>query len=325
MPLSARRTRYNITLMHRRSFITAAGALALTDCGEAPKPSALPIAAVPPPTAIIDSHHHFWMYTMKDYGWISDKMPALQRDFLPVHLAETLKESGVIGAVSVQARQNLEETRFLLKHAADNEFLRGVVGWVPLVEPDVSRKIESFAGQSKLKGMRHVLHDESDHNYILRPDFNRGIKELKPFKLRYDILIFEKHLPQTIKFVDQHPDQTFILDHIAKPKIKAQQIEPWKANLIELAKRPNVYCKLSGMVTEADWEKWTPADLAPYIDTVLAAFGPKRIMYGSDWPVCLLASPYKRWFNTVTAAISKLSEAERSRILGGTAIEAYNL
>ena len=309
--------------MDRRSFVTAASALALTNCGEMPK-TTVPAPAAPPP-AIIDSHHHFWMYTKKDYGWISDKMPAIQRDFLPVHLAETLKEAGVNGAISVQARQTLEETRFLLKHAADNEFLRGVVGWVPLVDAGVGKAIAGFAAQSKLKGMRHVLHDERDDHYILRADFNQGIKQLKSFNLRYDILIFEKHLPQTIQFVDQHPGQIFILDHIAKPKIKAHRMEPWKTNLSELAKRPNVYCKLSGMVTEADWEKWTPEDLAPYIDTVLAAFGPKRLMYGSDWPVCLLASPYKRWFDTVTAAISKLSQPERSRILGGTAIEAYGL
>lgn len=310
--------------MDRRSLLTAAGSLALAGCGEAPKPAA-PATKLPPPTAIIDSHHHFWMYSKKEYGWISDRMTALQRDYLPFHLAETLKEAGVNGAVSVQARQTVEETRFLLKHAADHEFLRGVVGWVPLIEPGVAKALEEFAGQSKLKGMRHVLHDEKDDNYMLREDFNRGIKALLPFKLRYDILIFEKHLPQTIRFVDQHPNQTFILDHIAKPKIKAHLLEPWKANLIELAKRPNVYCKLSGMVTEADHQKWTPADLQPYIDTVLAAFGPKRLMYGSDWPVCLLASPYKRWFDTVTAAVSKLSEAERTRILGGTAIEAYGL
>ncbi|MBY0502944.1 MAG: amidohydrolase family protein [Bryobacteraceae bacterium] len=308
--------------MDRRSFVTATGALAFTNCAEAPKP---PTAATPPPTAIIDSHHHFWMYSAKEYGWISDKMPAIQRDFLPVHLAQTLQESGVNGAISVQARQTLAETRFLLKHANENEFLRGVVGWVPLIDANVGKSLAEFAGDRKLKGVRHVLHDEKDDTYMLRPDFNRGIQQLKDWKLRYDILIFEKHLPQTLRFVDQHPDQIFIVDHIAKPKIKTHEMEPWKKYLLELAKRPRVYCKLSGMVTEADWEKWTPADLQPYIDTVLAAFGPRRIMYGSDWPVCLLASPYKKWFDTVTAAIARLSETERARILGGTAIEAYNL
>ena len=265
------------------------------------------------------------MYSKKDYGWIGDNMTALQRDFLPVHLAATLKEAGVNGAVSVQARQTLEETRFLLKHANENEFLRGVVGWVPLIDARVSKNLEALVSEAKLKGVRHVLHDEKDDNYMLRPDFNRGIALLKPFKLRYDILIFERHLPQTIKFVDQHPGQAFILDHIAKPKIKAHEMEPWKKNLTELAKRPNVSCKLSGMVTEADHQNWTPADLAPYIDTVLAAFGPRRLMYGSDWPVCLLASPYQRWFQTVKSAISQLSADEQARILGGTAIEAYGL
>jgi len=200
------------------------------------------------------------------------------------------------------------------------------VGWVPLVEGEgVRRHLKRFAGNPKLRGVRHVIQDEADPRYILRTDFNQGIRALLEFKLRYDILIFERHLPAAIEFVDRHPSQVFILDHIAKPRIKERILKPWDANMREVAKRQNVYCKLSGMVTEADAKTWTPASLQPYIDVVLSAFGPKRIMYGSDWPVMLLAGDYVRWYNVVTHAVSKLSKTEQERIMGGTAAEAYGL
>ena len=173
--------------------------------------------------------------------------------------------------------------------------------------------------------MRHVLQGEKDERYMLREDFNNGIRALHHYGLVYDILIFERHLPQTIEFVDRHPGQVFVLDHIAKPKIKEHEISPWRENIRELAKRPKVYCKISGMVTEADWKNWTEADLKPYIDTVVEAFTPRRLMFGSDWPVCLVAAKYAKWHEFVSQSIAKLSEAERDRILGGTAIEAYSL
>lgn len=275
---------------------------------------------------MIDAHHHLWKYSAAEYGWISPEMPALRRDFLPADLEAVMHHFGIDGTVAVQARQSIEETDWLLDLAARHSLIRGVVGWVPLVEgANVRRRLEKYAGNRKLRGVRHVIQDEPDPRYILRDDFNAGVAVLPEFNLRYDILIFERHLPAAIQFVDRHPKQIFILDHVAKPQIKDRVLSPWDRNMRELAKRPNVYCKLSGMVTEADHKRWKPSDLRPYIDVALSAFGPKRLMYGSDWPVVLLAAEYVRWHDVVRQSIEKLSAAEQERILGGTAIEAYGL
>jgi L-fuconolactonase len=273
----------------------------------------------------IDAHHHFWTYDRVEYGWIDDAMQVIRRDFLPEHLAAEIAAAGVEGVVSVQARQNLVETRWLLDFAAQHDFIKGVVGWVELVSPRVGDELERLAANPKLKSVRHVVQGEPDDNFILRDDFNRGIRELKRFQLAYDILIFERHLPQTIRFVDAHPDQVFVLDHMAKPRIKDDVFEPWNRNLRELARRPNVYCKASGMVTEADYGAWTEAQLRRYFDAALEAFGPKRLMFGSDWPVGLVACGYARWHQLVSGWIGQLSAAEQERILGGTAVEAYQL
>jgi len=275
---------------------------------------------------MIDAHHHLWKYSAAEYGWITPEMRALQRDFLPDDLEKLMHHFGIDGTVAVQARQTLEETRWLLELAHQHELIRGVVGWAPLTQGTaVKAQLERFAADRELRGIRHVIQDESDERYILRPDFNEGVRALRGFGLRFDILIFEKHLPAAIEFVDRHPNQVFILDHIAKPRIKDKILAPWDRNLRELAKRQNVYCKLSGMVTEADHHRWSPETLQPYIDIVLEVFGPKRIMYGSDWPVLLLAAEYGQWYGVVTNAIAKLSNAEQERIMGGTAIEAYGL
>jgi L-fuconolactonase len=275
---------------------------------------------------MIDAHHHLWKYSPAEYGWITPQMKAIRRDFLPENLEELMHFFGIEGTVAVQARQTLEETSWLLGLADKHPLIRGVVGWVPLTDgAKVRTHLERFAANRNLRGVRHVIHDEPDPRYILRDDFNAGVSALREFKLRYDILIFERHLPAAIQFVDRHPNQTFILDHIAKPRIKDKILSPWDRNMRELAKRQNVWCKLSGMVTEADIERWTPAALQPYIDVVLEAFGPLRLMYGSDWPVMLLAGDYVRWFSTVRQAIDKLSKAEQDRILGGTAAEAYGI
>ncbi|MBY0373203.1 MAG: amidohydrolase family protein [Bryobacteraceae bacterium] len=278
--------------------------------------------AIPPK---IDSHHHFWIYSPKEYGWMSDSMKSIRRNFLPADLQSAIAPTGINGVVSVQARQTLEETKFLLDHAAKHSFIKGVVGWVPLIDPQVGDLLANYMAQPKLRGVRHVLHDEADDRYMLRPDFQRGIESLHYFGLTYDLLIFEKHLPYAIELVDQHPQITFIVDHIAKPKIKERLLDPWRANIRELSKRPNVYCKVSGMVTEADWTKWTEADLTPYFDTVLEAFTPRRLMFGSDWPVCLVAAPYARWHVVAAKWIAKLSAAEQARIWGETAVAAYSL
>jgi L-fucono-1,5-lactonase len=277
------------------------------------------------PYAKIDAHHHLWKYSAPQYPWISENMSLLRRDFLIQDLMDVLEESDIEGVVTVQARQSLAETQWLLELARDHDFIRGVVGWVALSDPKVDRDLERFSMHAKLKSVRHVLHDELDDLYILREDFNRGTKLLKDFGLRYDLLIFERHLPQTIQFVDRHPNQIFILDHVAKPRVSEGLISPWRENLTELARRENVFCKLSGLVTEASWQSWTEADLDPYLQIALTAFGPERVMFGSDWPVILLGSSYARWADIVQRYISHLSEYEQERIWGKTATEVYRL
>jgi L-fuconolactonase len=273
----------------------------------------------------IDAHHHLWEYNDRDYVWMTGEMTALRRNFLVPELKQVIRESGVEGTVAVQARQMTEETEWLLDLAGRNAFIHGVVGWVPLVDPDVSKYLERFAQNPKLKAVRHVLHDEPDDSYMLRADFNRGISLLRSFGLAYDILIFERHLPQTLAFVDRHPGQMFVVDHIAKPRIKARLLSPWRERMQELARRENVFCKVSGMATEADWKAWTADDLRPYFDAVLSAFGPKRLMFGSDWPVLTLAGGYKTWMDTFRSFIAELSADEQESMRRGSAIAAYRL
>jgi L-fuconolactonase len=273
----------------------------------------------------IDAHHHLWQYSPGQYAWITDDMQAIRRDFLVPELQGVMREGRIDGVVTVQARQGLAETDWLLELASPHDFMRAVVGWVPLTDPAVGSILERYAAHPKLKAIRHSVQDEPDDSFILRKDFNDGVSLLQRFGLRYDILIFERHLPQTIEFVDRHPNQVFILDHIAKPRIRNRELSPWEERINDLAKRENVYCKLSGLVTEADWSRWTEADLKPYIDTVLDSFGPKRLMFGSDWPVALLASAYRQWVGVVERAISTLSPSEQHFILGDTAKVAYAL
>ncbi len=252
-------------------------------------------------------------------------MAVLRRDFLPEDLQQEMRGAGIQGALAVQARQTVEETRWLLELANQHEFIKGVVGWLPLSANNIQPELERWSAQPKLKAVRHVLQDEPDDAYMLGTEFNCGIQLLQKFNLVYDILIFEKHLPQTIRFVDQHPNQLFVLDHIAKPRIKDRVIEPWDRLITELAKRPNVFCKLSGVITEADHRRWTPADIQPYLETVLNAFSPARLMFGSDWPVCLLAVSYAQWVRTIHDFVAPLSVAEQDQILGNTAAKVYQL
>jgi L-fuconolactonase len=274
---------------------------------------------------VIDSHHHFWKYSREEYPWIGEGLNVLRRDFLPADLKKEIDAVKVDGVVSVQARQSLEETRWLLELADGNDFIRGVVGWAPLISDGVEKDLEKFAGQTKLKGVRHVLQDEKDDRYAVREDFQRGIGALKKFGLVYDILIYEKQLPAAIELVDKFPNQIFVLDHVAKPRIRQKSMSPWRERMKDLEKRNNVYCKLSGMATEADHGGWEAADLRPYVEVAMEAFGPKRLMFGSDWPVCLLAVTYQKWIATVRDFIAKLSDAEKDRVMGATAIEAYKL
>jgi L-fuconolactonase len=275
---------------------------------------------------IIDSHHHFWQYSESAYGWISAEMPALRRNFLPPDLAETIRLPGVEAVISVQARQCIAETIWLLDLARQNDFVAGVVGWAPLADPNLRESLDPLQGIPKFRALRHVLQGEPDDDYMLRKDFNQGVSLLHDYGLAYDILIFQKHLPQTLTFVDQHPNQIFVLDHVAKPVIETSTPPAeWEKPIRDLARRENVYCKVSGMVTEVRPEHWDAKLLRPYFNVVLEAFGPQRLMFGSDWPVCLLRASYALWFDTVQGAIADLSDHEKAAIMGGTAAKAYGL
>jgi L-fuconolactonase len=275
--------------------------------------------------ARIDAHHHLWRYLPPGPAWMADGMEGLRRDFLIEDLRAVTAEAGVTGTIVVETERTVQETGWLSQVAASDDLIRGVVGWAPLTSPAVVAELERIASLPKMKAIRHPIHDESDDQFVLRDDFNRGVAALKQFDLRYDILIFERHLPQTIEFVDRHPDQVFILDHVAKPLIRDRVFSPWRENIRELARRSNVYCKVSGMVTEADWHTWSDNVVSPYIEAVVEVFTPNRLMFGSDWPVMTLASSYRRWMATIQSAIAQLSVTERERILGGTAVEAYGL
>jgi len=272
----------------------------------------------------IDAHHHLWRYTPEEYGWIDNSMAALRRDFLPADLEQVLAAAHIDGAITVQARQTLKETRWLLDLARTCPAIRGVVGWLPLSDVHIEALLDAFIDDPKLKGLRHVVQAEPA-GFLDAEAFNRGISLLAPRDLAYDILIFERQLEETIRFVDRHPNQPFVLDHIAKPPIAAAELEPWRTNLLNLAKRENVVCKISGLVTEADWVTWTPDSLRPYLDTVLEAFGPSRLMAGSDWPVCLVASSYTGWWQLLQTHFATLSDEEQAAIFGATAARIYNL
>ncbi len=273
----------------------------------------------------IDAHQHFWQYNQEEYGWISYDMNCLKRDFLPDDLSKILQKNDVEGSIAVQARQTLAETQWLVELADSNDMIKGVVGWVDLCSRDLERQLEWFSQHPKLKGVRHVLHDEPDDRFMLRRDFLKGIGMLKNYGLKYDILIFEKHLPHTIEMVKKFPDQSFVVDHIGKPRIKDQVFSPWRENVQILSGLPNIYCKLSGMITEADWNNWTYDDIIPYMDICLDAFGPDRLMIGSDWPVCTAAGEYSDVIAIVRRFISDLSDQEQDQILGTTCSSFYNI
>ncbi len=272
----------------------------------------------------IDSHQHFWNYDPAEYPWIRPDWP-IRRTFLPTDLEPLLRASGFDGCVAVQARQTLEETAWLLELAARHLIIAGVVGWVDLRAAGVRTQLAKFAGNKKLVAVRHVVQDEPDDNFMLGPDFLRGIASLREFDLAYDILIFPKQLPAAIELARRYPDQRFVLDHIAKPLIKDRMLEPWAKQIQDLARLPNVFCKLSGMATEAAWRAWSEKDFQPYLDTVWAAFGPDRLMIGSDWPVCLLSGDYAPTMGIVQNYLQQFSSADREKVLGANAIRFYRL
>ena len=270
----------------------------------------------------LDSHQHFWRYSPTEHTWMTDQMQALKQDFLPQDLKPLLDAIRFNGCIAVQARQNLEETRWLLELAEQYSFIKGVVGWVDLRSDRLSEQLQRFAQHPKLVGVRHVVHDEPDDNFMLRPDFRRGIAQLLDFNLTYDLLLFPKHLPVAAQLVEEFPQQPFVLDHIAKPKIAERLLSPWKEHLHQLATFPNVFCKLSGMVTETNWKQWQPADFHPYLDAVFEAFGPARLMIGSDWPVCTLSAEYAPMMKIVMDHLPKESQ---NAILGDNCARFYQI
>ncbi len=274
---------------------------------------------------MIDAHHHLWKYNTRDYGWMDDSMSILKQDYLPGDLEAELKPAGTEGTVVVQARQSLEETRWLLELADQYSFILGVVGWIDLCSPGLKSQLEEFAAKPKLVGVRHVIHDEADDDFMLRPEFIKGMAQLEAYDLSYDLLLFPRHLQRALKLVKTFPGQRFVLDHLGKPLIKEGIMEPWRSDIARLAAHPNVWCKLSGMVTEADHKQWKYEDLLPYMKVVLESFGPDWIMLGSDWPVCRLAAEYSEVIKIVQRFIESLNIIDQEKILYRNAVDCYQL
>ena len=273
----------------------------------------------------IDSHQHFWTYHPAEYGWIDESMNILRRDYLPIDLTGVLSTEGFDGSIVVQARQTIEETQWLLQLADENPKILGVVGWVDLCASDINDQLADLTQNKKLVGVRHVIHDETDDRFMLREDFRNGISALRKYNLTYDLLIFPKHLNYASSLVAEFPDQPFVIDHISKPFIREGILEPWRTDLKLLAQYPNVYCKLSGMVTEADINTWNQQTFESYLDVVFEAFGPDKLMVGSDWPVCLLGGSYSDVIGIVKNYIEQLDTKTQEKILGENCLRFYNL
>jgi L-fuconolactonase len=273
----------------------------------------------------IDSHQHFWRYNAAEYGWIDDSMSALRRDFLPADLRREMERARIDACIAVQARQSLEETRWLLELADEHSFIAGVVGWIDLQADDVVAQLEPFAGHPKLVGVRHIVQGEPDDRFMLRSAFCRGMSHLDDLNLTYDILIYPRHLPVAAELASRFRRQRFVLDHLAKPDVRSGEIVQWERGLQRLAEFPNVFCKLSGLVTEADWSRWTADQLRPYLDVAFDAFGAYRLLVGSDWPVCTVAADYERTLAVIDQYLVNRPEAEREAVMGGNAERFWNL
>jgi L-fuconolactonase len=272
----------------------------------------------------IDAHQHFWHYDPVRDSWITDEMSVLKRDFLPDDLKPLLDAQGVEGTVVVQADQSEDETHFLLRLADSHPFIQGVVGWVDLLAPALEERLEHFSQFGRLCGVRHIAQAEAD-DYLAREDVARGIGLLSDFGLTYDILVYPQQLPAALSLVEKLPDSPFVVDHLAKPLIRPGETEPWASHMKELAQNPNVWCKVSGLVTEADWRQWRQEDMRPYLDVVFEAFGLDRLMFGSDWPVCLLAASYQEVWDLISGYASQLPAPERDGLFGGNAANFYGL
>ncbi len=273
---------------------------------------------------IIDTHQHFWKYDPERDSWIDDSMSILKSDFLPSDLHKEFTLNGVDGCIAVQADQSETETTFLLELAEKHDFIKGVVGWVNLMEKDVEQRLEHFSRFEKLKGFRHIVQTESD-DFMLREDFLKGISKLAAFNFVYDILIFHRQLPYALQLVERFPNQVFVIDHLAKPNIKEGELQPWAEHIQHISRYNNVFCKVSGFVTEASWQHWSPDEFNPYFDVVFNAFGPDRLLFGSDWPVCLLAAEYSAVLEILVRYMEQFSQTDKDKILALNAIKVYDL
>jgi L-fuconolactonase len=273
----------------------------------------------------IDAHQHFWRYDAQRDGWITDDMEALQRDFLPEDLLPVLAANDVARCIAVQADQSERETLFLLELASRCDAIAGVVGWVDLRSPSLAERLKYFSQFEKLRGFRHIAQSEPDDRFLLREDFLRGIAALREFGFTYDILISPRQLPAAIGLIEKFPEQPFVIDHMAKPGIKSGQISTWASQMRRMAQSANVFCKISGLVTEADWHQWTGDNFRPYLDVVFEAFGTDRLIFGSDWPVCLLAGTYSRVKQLLVDYVQKFADADKAKIFGSNAVQFYGL
>jgi L-fuconolactonase len=273
----------------------------------------------------IDAHVHFLVYNPREHVWVTDELGALKRAFLPGDLEPLLSGAGFDGCVAVEARQLPHENEWLLGLARSHASIQGVVGWVDLCAPDVTTRLEGLKVHPQIKGFRHVVIDEPDEGFLLRDDFQRGLAALGPLGFTYDLLIFPRHVPAAVQLVRKFPQQRFVLDHLGLPDIRARQLAPWEAGLKALAAWPNVFCKVSGLAYQADWQRWRPGDFAPYLDIGLELFGPGRLMVGSNWPVCTVAGDYDAVLGIVLDRVRTLSPGEQDQILGGVSTHFYRL
>lgn len=272
----------------------------------------------------IDAHQHFWKYSPVKDAWITDDMKIIQRDFLPDDLAPVLKANGIDGCIAVQADQSEEETSFLLSLADEHDFIKGVVGWVDLRADNLAERLAYFSKYKKLKGFRHIIQGEPA-GFMSDRKFIQGVKKLADFNFTYDLLLYHHQLPEAIQFVQQLPEVRIVVDHLAKPSIRTADIADWKKDITSIAAFKNIHCKLSGMVTEADWKNWKANDFTPYLDVLFTAFGAERILYGSDWPVCLVAGTYQQQLSIAQTYLSRFSEREKTLVMGENARKFYNL
>ena len=273
----------------------------------------------------IDAHQHFWKYDPARDTWITDQMAVLKRDYLPADLVAELSHSRIDATIAVQADQSEAETDFLLHLAERNSYIAGVVGWVDLRSPRVGELLERYSNHERIVGFRHIAQAEPDDHFLLQHEFMRGVRELGRFGYTYDLLVYPRQLPAAVELAARMPEQRFVLDHLGKPEIRSGKRSGWRALVRELASHPNVSCKLSGIVTEADWKSWTPEQCKPYLDVVFECFGAERLMFGSDWPVCLLASTYSRVVDLIQSYIAQCSPNEQEAIMGLNAMRFYNL